>query len=141
MTASSPPKAPWASIPCSMAAMVSASTGLPPGAPQPGWRPNCTVGTRIGSIPSLDSARACMPPPTRLAATKLERMRTVGTRSAPSAIAVADPMGLDQEPVHRRGLGIGRVHRRLGLDRDGLAFRGSGAEGLDRAGGAVDPDP
>ncbi len=60
-----------------MPCMVSASTGPPPGAPQPGWRPNSAVGTNTGAIPSRARARAWAPPPTRLAATKLERIRTV----------------------------------------------------------------
>ena len=44
-------------------------TAPPPGGPCPGWRPNSTVGARIGSIPSRASASACAPPPTRLEAT------------------------------------------------------------------------
>src|SRR5665213_713641 len=75
MSASSAWNTPAAATPASSPSKVSISTVPPPGAPRPGWWPKRTVGTSTVSTPKAASAATCEPPPTRPAATKLERIR------------------------------------------------------------------
>src|SRR5215472_15583557 len=137
ITASSASNDPCASIPASTLANVSGETAAPPGAPCPGWRPNSTVGASTGSIPSRARANACALPPTRLAATKLERISTRGMARALYAARRSASSGARKAKRRRQRLDhpvhVSIGHRREERQREAARIPGLGARQIEVA--------